>query len=317
MKPLISIVVCTYNRGDALAGALQSLTHLDTGGEFELELLVVDNNSTDQTRQCVASFAESTTLPVRYIFESQQGVVFARNQGVAKAKGDWIAFFDDDQLAHPDWLLRLWKTAETKGVRCVGGGVHLQLPQGSDRRLHPFCQMLLGATTSRQRPQPYNGSFTPGCGNLMLRKELFEEVGLFDPAFNGRGEDTDLFLRIHEAGNEAWFEPAAIVQHLIPASRLEDAFLLKIAKVMSQDMAAMEHRRWGRWLYPFIWLLRLLRAAIVFAPRTAWGYVSGDRERQIAMRCRWVITSRMLRDGWRIIWSRRLPGQVQAACTTA
>jgi len=309
--PLISIVVCTYNRAGAVLDSLQSLCELEAGDSFEFDIVVVDNNSSDSTRQVLEAFAASAPVPVTYVFEKQQGVVFARNRGVTEAAGQWIAFFDDDQLADPQWLQQLWNIAQEKKVHCAGGGVHLKLPVGCQRNLHPFCQMLLGATTGKKTPQQYHGSFTPGCGNLLVKKELFDENGLFNPAFNGRGEDTDMFLRIYEAGNAAWFQPAAVVHHLIPAARLDDAFLIKLATVMSQDMASIEQRRWGGLLYPAAWLARVCRDLLVLQPRLATAWLTGNREQLIALRCRRVISTQMRRDGWRLIW--RAGGQPAAS----
>ena len=101
-QPLVSIVVCTHNRAEMLRGALESLSRIDIGADFSCELVVIDNNSSDATPQVFDEVATQFSYPVRRIFESQPGVVYARNRGVAEAQGEWIAFFDDDQLADPD-----------------------------------------------------------------------------------------------------------------------------------------------------------------------------------------------------------------------
>ncbi|MCH8829851.1 MAG: glycosyltransferase family 2 protein, partial [Planctomycetes bacterium] len=110
-NPEISVVVCTYNRAAMLRDAITSLVALKTNGLFRYDILVVDNASTDTTADVVAEISENADVIVRRVLEEKQGVVPARNRGVAEANGTWIAFFDDAQLADDAWLLRLWETA--------------------------------------------------------------------------------------------------------------------------------------------------------------------------------------------------------------
>src|SRR4029077_10495906 len=100
--PNVSIVVCTHNRAAMLRDALESLLRIETAGKFSYEIVVVDNASTDGTAQTVASLRQ--TAPVlRYVYEAKKGIATARNRGLRESKGEWIAFFDDDQLADPRW----------------------------------------------------------------------------------------------------------------------------------------------------------------------------------------------------------------------
>jgi len=133
----VSVVVCTYNRARLLAEALASLVRQQTGDRFQYEVLVVDNGSTDETPQVVAEAARlpaaaggrsSGPQSVRWVREPRPGVAAARNCGVGNARGRWIAFFDDDQIAEPDWLAHLVEVARRTGAACVGGTVRLQLP---------------------------------------------------------------------------------------------------------------------------------------------------------------------------------------------
>src|SRR5688572_12404265 len=125
--PDISIVVCTHNRAAMLREALASLYHLETGGRFTYEIVVIDNASTDATPQAIAAAAGESPAPLRGIHESQKGIVAARNRGIQEARGRWIAFFDDDQLADGRWLAELYRGAGQFDCRVVGGAVHLSL----------------------------------------------------------------------------------------------------------------------------------------------------------------------------------------------
>ena len=99
--PLISIIVPTYNRYDMLRGALESLIHQETEGELSYELIVVDNASTDDTKALVEDVAAEAPVRVRYLYEETPGPGAARNCGLAHAQGEWIAFFDDDDVPAP------------------------------------------------------------------------------------------------------------------------------------------------------------------------------------------------------------------------
>ena len=94
----ISIIICTYNRSESLKRTLQSLKEMSVSDDIEWELLIVDNNSTDNTREAVNDFTKTSGLNCRYVFESKQGLSNARNRGVKEACGEIIAFTDDDVI---------------------------------------------------------------------------------------------------------------------------------------------------------------------------------------------------------------------------
>jgi GT2 family glycosyltransferase len=237
--PNVSIVVCTHNRAAMLRDALNSLAQLETDGRFSFEVVVVDNASSDGTARLVAGLRE--TMPnLWYVYEGKKGIATARNRGLREAKGEWIAFFDDDQLADPRWLLNLFIYARDYNVRGVGGPVHLKLPDDCQRELHPFVRMLLGESRHGSEPFAYSLKVNPGTGNLMLHRSVFEQVGLFDEAFAVRAEDTDLFCRMWRAGIEAWFVPSAIVHHVTPQLRLEMPYLQRLAMFMGGSVAQRE-----------------------------------------------------------------------------
>src|SRR5205814_9020127 len=190
-----------------LRTALVSLSELEAD-KFTYEIVVVDNGSTDETPQVIAAAAHESRRLLRGIYEPEKGIVPARNRGIRESRGRWIAFFDDDQLADRRWLAELWQGAAVKRCRVVGGSVHLALPPQCQRKLAPSVRMLLGEAVSEQR-QPYGGRLTPGCGNLMIERSVFDSVGLYERSVDGRGEDTDLFTRMEQAGIVGWYFPTA------------------------------------------------------------------------------------------------------------
>jgi glycosyltransferase involved in cell wall biosynthesis len=303
--PDISIVVCTQNRADLLRGALASLADLATDGLFTYEIVVVDNGSTDETpRVIAAAAAESRSAKggLRGIHEPKKGIVPARNRGVHEARGQWIAFFDDDQLADRCWLAELYLGAQEKQCRVVGGSVHLAFPnapEGAKRRLDPTVRMLLGEAKFGDRPLAYGRRLIPGCGNLMIERSVFDEVGVFECTVAGRGEDTDLFKRIERAGIAAWYIPRAIVHHLTPPERLTDNYLLDLARRMGEGVAVRQLGELGRGRFALLWLAKAARLALAHYPRCVVARLRGDDEALLGRRCLAAINLAFLRAGCR------------------
>ncbi|MDX1944666.1 MAG: glycosyltransferase [Pirellulaceae bacterium] len=300
-SPDISIVVCTFNRAEMLQGALASLANLATDGRFTYEIVVIDNASPDHTAQVIAAAAGQSQAPLRGAYEPKQGIVAARNRGLKEARGRWIAFFDDDQIADPRWLAELFALATAKQCRCVGGAVYLQLPKGCSRQLAPTVRMILGESIWSDQPLRYGGRITPGCGNLMVERSVFAEVGGFDDAVGGRGEDTDLFRRIDRAGIEAWFAPGGIIHHVTPAVRLTDPYLLKIARYMGDEIAGHQRRALGGARFATRWLLKAARHIGWYWPRYLLARL-GNGEAALGWRCQLAISGSYLRRGWRDLW---------------
>src|SRR6266576_376499 len=114
----ISLVICTYNRAFSLGRTLESLRQMSVPRDLEWELIVVDNNSTDNTRAVVQKFARTAGLTISYFFEAKQGLCHARNAGVANANGEVIAFTDDDVRVAPQWIREL--AATFRQFDCIG-----------------------------------------------------------------------------------------------------------------------------------------------------------------------------------------------------
>lgn len=319
-KPHITVVVCTFNRSSELIKALRSLYHLETEGRFNYDIVVIDNASTDATPQTIAFAEEESPVPLRGVMESRKGVVFARNRGIAEATGDWIAFFDDDQLADPRWLVELIRLADEKQVRCVGGAVHLKLPEEhAGRELRTKVRMLLGEARWSSEPMPYSVRIGPGAGNLMLQRSLIEQVGGFDENILGRGEDTDLYFRIRALGETCWFVPTAIIHHLIPPARLQDAFFRRLSVGMGEGVAMHELGQYGTVRFSLIWAAKIARAVLVDGPLYWWARLTGNREEALDRICRIALEQGHWQNGWSLLkkqWSSARPTEASTDTKT-
>ncbi len=224
----VSVVLCTYNRCDLLTRAVESLQQQETA-DVSYEILVVDNNSTDQTRAITQRLMDAKPGRVRYLFESKQGLSYARNAGIAAARADIIAFTDDDVRVSNNWVSRIKAgfTADPS-VDFLGGKVlpHWdETPPAWLTRAHwtPLALLDYGDQqfyVDASRPISLIGA------NCAFRKTAFDRVGLFRADFqrvkNGVGslEDHELLLRLWQAGRRGIYLPDVTVTADVQADRL-------------------------------------------------------------------------------------------------
>lgn len=284
-SPDISVVVCTYNRAEMLRETLASLAQQQTEARFQFEMVVVDNASTDNTADVLAAAQPGSAVAVRHIREPRQGQVYARNRGIAEARGQWIANFDDDQVADPRWLLELYALAQEHQAISVGGAVRLRLPDDCGRQLSPVCRRLLGESVDWDTPRPYTRKEGPGSGNQMLHRDVFARVGLYDDSYNLRGYDTDLYRRIRAAGIESWYTPSAVAWHITPPYRLDEKYLRDTSLHNGWCFARRDYQEWGRLALVAVLVARVGQAVCLNLPRWAWARVARAREDAVAARC--------------------------------
>lgn len=244
-QPLVSVIVPTYNRHEMLRNALRSLTLQETGNEFSYEIVVVDNGSTEPTMALVAEAAASSPVALRYVREEVGGYSVALNRCVRESRGIWVALFDDDQLADPDWLEELLSAASITNAKVVGGSIRLQLPTGTTA-LTPLCRGLLGEYVSDGTAHIWRpGVEVPYGGNVLIAREVFRSVGLFDTSMTLGGCDTDLVERALALGAIVSIAPAAVVRHVIPPYRVTPGYFRWTSMRSGCNLAHRDYKRFG------------------------------------------------------------------------
>lgn len=242
----ISLVLTTCSRAATLRGALESLlaqTLLDNRG---VEVLVVDDQSVDNTAELLEDFQANSPIAFTVLPGARQGTASARNLAVSRARGRWIAAFDDDQVAPPHWLESLYDTALHHQADCVGGSTWLSLPPGHTLEEVNFrARRLLGEVPLTGQARPLNRDHLPAANNVLLRREVFDALGGFDPSFTEGGDDTNFFQRMRDAGFRIWVEPAAEVLRLIPESRLQPEAICRSAVRRGAVEARLRRARSG------------------------------------------------------------------------
>ncbi|MFZ0523952.1 MAG: glycosyltransferase family A protein [Candidatus Acidiferrales bacterium] len=229
----ITVILCTYNRCGELANVLNSLAASTLPDSTEWEVLVVDNNSTDQTRDVASDFSIRFPGRFRYVFESRPGKSFALNAGIHEACGDVLAFVDDDVTVEPTWLQNLTAPLRDGDWAATGGRT---LPANSFTRPRWFAPELLGVLCAHfdLGDKPCELSQAPYGANMAVRKEMFEKYGRFrtdlGPSPNSNiprpNEDTEFGRRLMNAGQRLRYEPSAVVHHPVLEERLQKEYFL-------------------------------------------------------------------------------------------
>ena len=232
----ITVILCTYNRCQSLAKALASAAALRVPESVQWEVLVVDNNSRDQTREVVKRFSDRYPGRFRYLSEPQPGKSFALNSGIREARGTVLAFMDDDVTVEPLWLTNLTATLHTGESAGAGGRIlpeedfspprwlSLAGPRGR-YVLAPLALFDLG-------DQPGQLTESPFGTNMAFRKEMFEKHGGFRtdlgprPGSEIRNEDTEFGARLLAQGERIRYEPSAVVFHAVSEDRVQKKYYL-------------------------------------------------------------------------------------------
>ncbi len=245
-KTLISVIVPTYDRPDMLRNALRSLSLQETDQGVPYEIVVIDNASKESTRAVVAEIAGSSPVPVRYFREEAAGYPMALNRGVKEALGGWLAFFDDDQLAEPNWLKELLTPALATGGQVVGGSIWVRLPVEETPPLGPVCRSLLGEHAYDGTARVCEGRSIPSGGNMLVAREVFDAVGLFDISMAVGGCDSDFLLRARAHGITVLISPTAVVHHVVPPYRMTSSYLRWASMRWGCQYAYLDCKNFGR-----------------------------------------------------------------------
>lgn len=268
-----SIIICTYNRAHSLEDTLRAVRALEVAEAREWEVIVVDNNSSDETRQQVSRLQENWDR-LRYEFEPTQGLSYARNRGVACARGEILLFTDDDVLPEPDWVEQTLLGLERHHADACGGFIaplwETPPPAWLTQRFHGF----LAIRDEREDDYPIeHSSDAPYGANMAVKRHVFERVGHFDTS-RGRkgsvlasGEDGELFERILGAGYKAVFLGSARVHHKVESFRVRKQYFRRWRYQTSRNLALVRDVPGGNRLlniplYLFPQFLRALARAV-------------------------------------------------------
>lgn len=292
----LSVVIPTYNRSALLRNTVESVLRQDSQHPFEI--VIVDNNSIDDTQSLVESLMKRHPGKLNYVVETEQGNAHARNRGVKTAKGNIIAFVDDDVMVDSNWLKSLQAVLHSRAdLSFVGGRV---LPQWSgtppswvtENHWSPLALLDYGPeefTISHENPR---GLLT---ANIAFRRNVFDEVGMFSPHLQrvkdriGSMEDHEFLIRVCRSGKKGMYLPELIARAPVETDRLTKNYHRRWHTGHGHFYAVMNDPEWERSGFslagvPGHLYRETARHALLWLSRTLLGKADAAFENECQMR---------------------------------
>ncbi|OAI20515.1 hypothetical protein A1359_03390 [Methylomonas lenta] len=254
----LSIIICTYNRYQNLDECFNCLDQQKLKHNLSWEIILVDNNSSDATKAVVEDYAKTTKLDIHYVFEGKQGLSIARNTGIKYSTGNYIVFIDDDIRVTPTWLNSIYSTFVEHNCDAVGGRIHLESTENLPKWITPDMCGFLGHQDFGSSPRLMDGiSEFPFGGNMAIQRRVIDLIGNFDTDLGRKGEglkkdelfkgeETDFFQRLANAGGKFYYHPDALVFHKILPHQLTKRFFLTLhhnAGIQTALQDTMQYKR--------------------------------------------------------------------------
>ena len=277
-----TVAICTYNGEKRLPAVLDRLRSQINTEQISGEIVVIDNNSTDNTAKLIQEYQVNwpQAYPIKYYFEPAQGLAFARQRAVQEANGTLVGFLDDDNLATPNWVAEAYAFGQAHpkagayGSK-ISGEFEVEPPENF-WRISPFLAIGGGTKaicyTSSDYKYSYKKVLPPGAG-LVIRKQAWIESVPERLIFQGRvgaslvaAEDIEALLHIRKAGWEIWYNPEMHIYHQIQKQRLEKEYLMKLLRSIGlgrHHTRMLGYKLWQRPLVFPVYMANDLRKIIL------------------------------------------------------
>ncbi|MBD2103616.1 hormogonium polysaccharide biosynthesis glycosyltransferase HpsE [Leptolyngbya sp. FACHB-261] len=264
-----TVAIPTYNGASRLPAILDRLKTQVQVDQIAWEIIIVDNNSKDDTAKVVQEYQANwpEAFPLKYYFEAEQGAAFARVRAVQEAQAELIGFIDDDNLPAPDWVSAAYSFGqEHPKAGAYGGQIHGDYevaPPENFRRIQSF----LAIRERGSKPHlydPENLSLPPAAA-VVVRKSVWYNHVPSRPKLSGKvrgsmvqGDDYEPLLYMYRAGWEIWYNPAMHTHHQIPHWRLERDYLMSLVRGSSLCICDLRMINAKSWQKPIVFTKILL-----------------------------------------------------------
>ncbi len=237
----LTVAIPTYNSATRLPQVLEALRHQTNTEQIAWEIIIVDNNSRDNTAQVIKDYQSNwqQSCPLKYYLEERQGPAFARGRAIQEARGNYVAFLDDDNIPALDWIASAYEFGNNHPqAGAFSGQIHGEFEVNPPENFKKIAAFL---AIREHGPKafifdPDNLHLPPSAG-LVVRRQAWQDAVPNTPKIAGtqkealvRGEDYEVLLYLHKAGWEIWYNPAMHINHQIPPWRLERDYLLSLAR---------------------------------------------------------------------------------------
>lgn len=263
-----TVAIRVYNAAARLPALVDQLRLQQHAESLRWEILIVDNNSTDNTAEIVQAYqASQQIVPIRYVLETQQGAAFARKRAIDEAHGTWVGFLDDDTLPTPDWVAQAYKfgqahpTAGAYGSRILPE-YEAKPPLNFDRIAHYLPTMLKPQSF---RYDSHRQGMPVGAG-LVIRKQAWRESAIGQQIIQGpvkrefvlKGEEAEVLWKMSTTPWEIWYNAEMTIIHKIPHWRLQSDYLLNFLKAIGLSQHRFRMLRYPTWQRPIVFPLLLV-----------------------------------------------------------
>lgn len=241
----ISIIICTYNRAQLLKKCIESILDNKYNPD-KYEIVIVDNNSNDNTKEIAEKFVESNSN-INYVVESKVGLSYARNRGIEISKGDIIAFLDDDTSIHDGYLSSIKEFFDKyKDAVCVAGKIIPIWKEPKPKWFTNSFSSIVGETMYGEKDRKLIYPEMTIGANMVFYKKIFNEVGIFNVELGLKGdklylgEETDLCTRIRKKGYNVHYAANVIVDHAVHLSKVDKKYINKRLILEGETLAKIQ-----------------------------------------------------------------------------
>lgn len=292
-RPLrVSLIIASYRRIAMLRDTIASLAEMHLPRGVDVEVVVVDNDPGGGARDVLPELQRlgEGRFALRYVHETRTGLSHARNRGIDEARGDIVAFLDDDVYVAEHWLERVLECFERTQADCVGGRTLVHWEDAPDPALKA-CEQRLVALDMGEHDFEVRGPKLPGGGNAAFQRRVFErgfrfasELGRIGQVLLS-GEDSDLFLRLRKSGHRIWYCAGASVRHRTGGERLKPKYIIRQKYWFGISYAVIDRRVHGTFPQACLAIARLSKLLLVSTPQFVLAKLAGNRPAALLAHC--------------------------------
>lgn len=233
----LSIIICSYNRASYISDALSSLYGQSSGLDC-FEVIIVDNNSTDNTKEVYTHWRETNPNgQFTFITETKQGASFARNAGACIALGEWVCFIDDDAIATQHYVENILKHIQKKPEAVgFGGRIIPKYVPAEPKWMSFYVSSLVGNFDYAPTACAFKNGKYPLESNMIVKKSVYIQIGGFNEQLPGvvgtlriGGEGKELFYKIIALGHTLYYDPTICVHHVVEVKKLTSEYMYRVA----------------------------------------------------------------------------------------
>ena len=247
----LDVIIPTYNRQNLLPLTLESLFGAEIPEGSQVRITVVDNNSTDGTRQVVESFQKRFGEEIQYCFERQQGRSHALNKGINSTTGDLVGMIDDDEEVDRNWFRTVFEAFTTREIDFIGGPYVPNWTMTPPEWVPSEYGGVVGWVDGGDKEVPFDSNY-PGIlmgGNAVFTRMVLEKVGLYT-TWLGRtdkglltGEDEELYGRLLAIGAKGMYLPSLIIYHRVLPERLTKSYFRRWCFWRGVSLGLLDRKR--------------------------------------------------------------------------